>query len=107
MNNQELIQEINKNLGMVLPQDIAVDELQEKMGEYLNELIQNNFDKLIMLLYRIDVSEQKLKQLLQQQPQQDAGKMIARLIIERQLQKIKSRQQFSPRGDDFTSEEKW
>lgn len=107
MNNQELIQEINKNLGMVLPQDIAVDELQEKMGEYINELIQNNFDKLIMLLYRIDVSEQKLKQLLQQQPQQDAGKMIARLIIERQLQKIKSRQQFSPRSDDFTSEEKW
>ena len=107
MNNQELVQEINNNLGMVLPQDIAVDELQEKLGGYINEMIQTNFDKLIMLLYRIDVSEQKLKQLLQQQPQQDAGKMIARLIIERQLQKIKNRQQFSQRDDDFTGEEKW
>ena len=107
MNNEILVREINKNMSIALPDEISLDELQKRLGVYVNELIQTNFQKLIMLLYRIDVSEQKLKQLLQVQPQENAGDIIAALIIERQLQKIKSRQQFRQQKDDFDEEEKW
>ena len=107
MNNETLVREINKNMSIALPDEISLDELQKRLGVYVNELIQTNFQKLIMLLYRIDVSEQKLKQLLQVQPQENAGDIIAALIIERQLQKIKSRQQFRQQKDDFDEEEKW
>ena len=37
---------------------------------------------------------------------EDAGKIIAALIIERQLQKIKSKQQFK-QADDIPEEDKW
>ncbi len=107
MINGELVSEINKNMAIVLPDEISMDELRIQLSNYINQLIQTDFQKLIFCLYRIDVSEIKLKQLLQQQPNEDAGKIIAALIIERQLQKIKSRQQFSQQDDDFTEEEKW
>jgi hypothetical protein len=59
------------------------------------------------LLYRIDVSEPKLKQMLKENPGKDAGEMIALLIIERQLQKLKSREQFKKPGNKISDEDKW
>ena len=107
MINGELVWEINKHMSIVLPDEISMDEIQIQLSDYINKLIQTDFQKLISCLYRIDVSEIKLKQLLQQRPDEDAGKIIAALIIERQLQKIKSRRQFSQQDDEFTGEEKW
>ncbi|MEP7141499.1 MAG: hypothetical protein ABI707_01455 [Ferruginibacter sp.] len=107
MENEELIKELNKNMAIALPGEISLDKLQIQLASYINQLIQNDFQKLIMLLYRIDVGEQKLKKLLQQHPDEEAGKIIAALIIERQLQKIKTRQQFNRYDDNFTEEEKW
>ena len=43
----------------------------------INELIKEDFSKLVQLLYRIDVSEAKLKSILQANPNENAGKLIA------------------------------
>jgi hypothetical protein len=45
--------------------------------------------------------------LLQQSRGQDAGKIIADLILERQEQKIKSRSRFKQQDDDIINDEKW
>jgi len=105
--NKELVLQINKELAIELPEKISFEELQNKLALYINDLIQHHFEKLVSLLYRIDVSEAKIKSLLQQKPGEDAAKIIATLIIERQLQKIKTRQQFSQRDNNFNEEEKW
>lgn len=94
-------------MAITLPENISIEELQKQLAIHINHLIKNDFEKLIAYLYRVDVSEQKLKLLLQQFPGEDAGNIIARLIIERQQQKIKTRQQFSQRDDSFNEEEKW
>jgi len=107
MKNEQLVKEINKSLAIILPDETSLDELEIQLSIYINQLIQTDFQKLIGLLYRIDVSETKLKMLLQQYAGEEAGKIIAALIIERQLQKIKNRQQFKQRDDHFTDEEKW
>lgn len=73
----------------------------------INELIQNDFQKLIAALYRLDVSEEKLKRLLKENSGSDAGLIITDLIIERQVQKIKSRQQFHQRDNNIDENEKW
>ncbi|WP_315818669.1 hypothetical protein [Paraflavitalea speifideaquila] len=39
------------------------------------------------MLYRLDVSEPRLKQLLAQETGTNAGELIAALIVERQLEK--------------------
>ena len=43
----------------------------------INRLITDDFSGLINLLYRLDISEAKLKKLLSEHPQEDAGKIIA------------------------------
>ena len=104
---KELIENIKKDMAIILPDKISLKELEEALTIYANQLIQKDFQKLVTLLYRIDVSEAKLKYLLQKQTDENAGNIIAKLIIERQLQKINSRQQFSKHNDDISEEEKW
>lgn len=79
----------------------------EVLVAYINELILCNFNGLISILYRIDISEQKLKLLLKKNYETDAAKLIANLIIDRQLQKIKSRHEFGGRDNSINEEEKW
>ncbi|MEI9933466.1 MAG: hypothetical protein WDM71_01110 [Ferruginibacter sp.] len=104
--NKELITIINKELGIELPEKISLDELKKDLSIFINQLIQRDFHSLVALLYRIDISETKLKQLLDQMDE-NAGDIIADLIIERELQKIKSRREFSQRNNNISEEEKW
>jgi hypothetical protein len=85
----------------------ATETLRLKLSGFINHLITTDFEKLVQLLYRLDIDELKLKKTLQEHPADDAGKMISELIIERQLQKIKSRQQFSRKDNNIDEEEKW
>jgi hypothetical protein len=107
MENAELIRLLNKELAIEIVEKGSFNEIHTELSAYINDLIKNDFDKLITYLYRIDVNEEKLKTLLQKEPQEDAGNLIASLIIERQQQKIKTREQFSQRDNDVTEEEKW
>jgi hypothetical protein len=107
MEEKELIQTINKELAIQLPEQLSLEELRRLLKKEINHLIQNDFQKLVNILYRIDVNERKLKYLLQENVGEDAPVIIADLIIERQLQKIKSRGQFNQRDDSISDEEKW
>jgi hypothetical protein len=83
------------------------DDMERVLAEKINDLIKNNFNHLVYLLYRMDVDESRLKQLLKDNPDEDAGRMIARLVIERQLQKIKTRASFKNNKNDPEDAEKW
>ena len=107
MENAELIKLLNNELSIDIAEKISYAALHLQLSIYLNTLIKNDFDKLITYLYRIDINEQKLKSLLQQNPNEDAGNIIATLIIERQQQKIKTREQFNQQDNQFDEEEKW
>jgi hypothetical protein len=89
-----------------LPVTNSKQQLEEALAEGINELIQKDFSRLINILYRIDISENTLKQTLEQQADKDAGLLIAGLIIERQLQKQKMRQKFSA-PDNIPDDDKW
>ncbi len=65
----------------------------------VEELAEKDMEKLFSILYRIDVSEKKLHEVLAHTPPADFSKTIADLIIERQIQKINTRKQF---GDTET-----
>jgi hypothetical protein len=107
MEHDELIRLLNSELPVEIAAHKSYEEIHTQLSTYINGLIKNDFDKLITYLYRIDVNEQKLKSLLQQNQNEDAGNIIASLVIERQQQKIKTRQQFSQRDNSFDAEEKW
>jgi hypothetical protein len=90
-----------------LPPAISFEEGKALLARHINDLILHRFEYLVHILYRLDVSEIKLKQLLQSYPGEDAGLLIAELIIERQLQKIKTRQQSKPPRNTASDEEIW
>ena len=72
------------------------------LEQAINELIKNDFSKLVQFLYRIDVSEAKLKNILNANPTEDAGKLIAQIVLERLAATKKARESFNsrPRIDD-------
>jgi hypothetical protein len=104
--NKELIPEINQSLEISLPDTISSEELREKLVTHINNLINHDFEKLVFLLYRIDVNESKMKHLLDQREGENAAELIADLIIERQLEKIKSRKE-SKSNNDIPDDERW
>lgn len=77
-----------------------------QLAEYVNNMILHDFTGLLNLLYRLDVNETKLRQILDELQQEDAGKIIAAVIIERQLQKVKTKQQCKQQGE-IPEDEKW
>ncbi|MCU0395722.1 MAG: hypothetical protein MUF29_07415 [Chitinophagaceae bacterium] len=82
-------------------------EWYRQLKEAVNQLIQEDFDGLLQLLYRVDVSESRLRQMLQQLPGSDAAEIITNLLLERQLQKIKSRRDHAQRDESIPDDERW
>jgi hypothetical protein len=82
------------------------EALLKRLSAEINHLIQGDFHRLIAFLYRLDISEIKLKQTLEENTDKDAGELIANLVVERQLQKLHTRQSFKPQ-QDIPEDEKW
>jgi hypothetical protein len=96
-------------LLLKISQPIAVDgreALRQQLVILVNDLLVHDFQKLVLLLYRVDVSEKKLKNLLSLHPQTDAAEIIAGLLIERQEEKKESRASFK-KDRDIPEDEKW
>ena len=77
------------------------DDFINALSAYLNNLIINDFEKLIFILYKVDVDEMKLKSVLNSGVNTNAGELLARLIIDRQLQKIGSRKNSGTNNGDW------
>ena len=81
-------------------------ELLANLSAFINELILNDFDKLVGLLYRLDIYEKKLKETLGSSTKENAGDLIARMILTRQIEKMESREKYkSPPAP--SEEEQW
>ena len=112
-NSKPNIDEMQNNLQRLFNVDInfaaakTVHELIATLSIYINELINTNFDKLIFILYRMDVSEQKLKKLLANNSTENAGIVVATLIVQREVQRQKDKVQFSKKDENIPDDEKW
>ena|SRR3982750_1663123 len=114
------MQEKDSNKEFLFDQLQTLDEKQivagnfrESLSPLINDLINNDFEKLVQILYRLDIDEKKLRNILaanlpagRQDTGLDAGEIIAGLVIERQLQKIRSRREFK-RDENIDEDEKW
>ncbi len=101
--NDEIVHIVNESFSL----QTTEDDLVKLLGDRINYLIVNDFNKLISVLYRADISDKKLHNLLAEHKNEDAGKLIAALYIERQLQKIKSRREHRRDNDNIAEEDRW
>lgn len=70
------------------------EEFRNYLIVKLKEMYEHNYELLLNTLYRIDVSETKLSELFSSKHGDNITERLADLIIERQLQKIRFRQQY-------------
>ena len=103
----EVIDELIKFQFEIIIKIESFSHLQKVLSEKINFLITNNFSSLIAVLYRLDISEKKLRNLLANNGGKNAGDIIADLIIERQLQKIELRKTFKVENDQISEDERW
>lgn len=99
MEPQALITDLNRAYGMDLSDHLQTDQVETLLAEKINAMINRDFSALVQLLYRVDVSEPRLRSLLKGntssgEETSDAGRLIARLILERLWQKILNRREF-------------
>lgn len=88
--------------------DIAqIEQLSKaELINAINWLIVNDFEKLVFVLYRIDVSEAKIKSLLNKDNNHFAAPVIADAILERLEEKKVSREKYK-QDPSASDEEKW
>ncbi|HXO73643.1 MAG TPA: hypothetical protein VN824_00410 [Puia sp.] len=101
-----LIKDLNQSYGLELADSLTMQELEALLAEIVNGWIRSDFTRLVQFLYRIDISESRLRQLLEENTEEDTGQLLARLILERLWQKIETRRQYKP-GETTSDEERW
>lgn len=89
--------------------DVAAFEQlnRQDLVNTINDLILHDFEKLVFVLYRIDVNEAKIKSLLATKTDTNAAELIADAIVERINQKKAAKEIFKQHHPSESGEEKW
>ena len=95
--NGQLASLINKDLGsleenMMIPvSGLDRNTIREKLAILIAHLMQDNFERLCQAMYRLDVSETKFDQVMNEKPVEEIPYAVADLVIEREMQKVRTR----------------
>jgi hypothetical protein len=71
-----------------LPEEISEAQLREVLVRAFEYLVEDDFPKLVQILYRADVDQDKLKRLLESAENSSSGEVIADAYIARQKAKL-------------------
>jgi len=93
-----------KEWGIALPEIISEGTILQALEQAVVSQLQKRPESFFQLMYRLDISEQKVNAAMQTD---NAPARIARLIYDRQLQKIQSRQQYKTDNEEDDEELKW
>ena len=98
--NEQLTHLINKDFGDP-EEDLVIatgvpdrDLLREKLAFIIAHLMEHNFERLCQAMYRLDVSETRFDRVMKETPLTDIPYAIADLVIERELQKVRTRMMY-------------
>jgi len=79
------------NLEISVNEVSSVEDFQQKLSKLIQHLLDNDLERLINCLYRIDVSEEQVKLAM---TGNNVAEQIALLIIEREMQKVITRENY-------------
>jgi hypothetical protein len=105
--DHRIVEDMRKDWSIILPVQASEDQIIASLSVEVNRLIIQDFQRLVGLLYRIDISEANLKKLLRDNRESEAGRIIAWMILERQKEKIRSREQSRKDPSDIPEDDRW
>jgi hypothetical protein len=101
---QEAAQALKNDWGLQLPDTLSEEAILQLLAERIVTILERGSETFFQLMYRLDISEKKLNIVLQQD---DVPAKIARLIYDRQLQKIQSRHEHRVNRESKDEDLKW
>lgn len=102
-NERKVLEALSADFGIAQDEFLTKEEIHLLLEQRISVLLERNAEDFFQLMYRIDIAEDKLQTILHSA---DAVTELAKLIYERQMQKIISRQQFS-KPPDTDNDLKW
>jgi len=72
----------------------AYEELHQQLADQITGLIQHNYDKLVSVLYQVDITDREIYKAEQELPHYSHIEIIAHQVIVRDLKKVLLRQYF-------------
>ena len=98
MENDEALNSVVTHLQLVkeIGDEKSNAEQFEILVTFIDDLIRNDFNRLLSILYRVDISEEKLKRKLADHKGTEvrSAEIIAQLLIDREAEKIISRAKY-------------
>lgn len=88
-----LIKIISKDFD--INENLKDNQLREAMIDAFAYLVDNDFPKLIQILYKADVDQYKLKELLETAEGRSSAEVVADAYIARQMAKIETWKKYS------------
>ena len=88
---------IDKDFGLepTDDNDLTENELLKRIQEVVQHLLDKDFNRLLNILYRIDIQEQDVKQILSTTAPDDMSHALSKKILEREYQKAETRLRYS------------
>lgn len=72
----------------------AYNEAYQQLIKVIDDVSLNNASLLMQIIYKIDISEQTLKNFTDKNPDKNFAECLSHLIIEREMQKVITRKLF-------------
>jgi hypothetical protein len=91
-NLSALISILQKEIGLELSNTISYEELLHLTAQRVSYLLENDKDLLLSFLYRLDISMKKINNMLKVQNVVPAHESLAYLIVQRQIERLKTKQ---------------
>ncbi len=76
----------------------AYDELLHQLDAHIRRMIDTNYERLMGLLYQIDLSEKEIQRAGAVNTYETISEMISHLVLERELKKVLLREYFKEQG---------
>ncbi|MEZ4983907.1 MAG: hypothetical protein R2795_02525 [Saprospiraceae bacterium] len=97
---------ISKDLEVdAFGENISEEELFRLLSNHVAWLVENRLEWLLSLMYRMDIDERKVEAALSPFAVAPANEALAQLIMERQQQRVRTKQQYRPA--DLGEEWEW
>jgi hypothetical protein len=78
-----------------IPENISESHLRDVLVKTFEYLVEDDFQKLLQILYKADVDQYKLKGLLENTVGKSSAEIIADAYIERQKAKVETWKKYS------------
>ncbi|GMQ27977.1 hypothetical protein [Algoriphagus confluentis] len=87
---------ISKNFDLEISEENLTEKMAiELLGKAIAELLNQNLEKLLQICYRVDLDENKLKQILHRSDPDFVAADLAQALWDRQKLKIEIRRRYS------------